>query len=275
MILPGPPVAKDVVILVLVVVEVATAGLWLRASRRAAAREREVASLEEELGSVPVRAQHAAGWALRQVVDTATRVRERGFVGGLVMAPIEELTRWASEDRAEIARVAADDGTVTVLFSDIEGSTRLNEELGDEEWVQVLGAHDRVVRQQVDRHSGHVVKSQGDGFMVVFSTPPQAVAAAVGIQKGMRSAGRRLRRTPVQVRIGIHTGTAVARDGDYFGRNVAKAARVAAVAEGGQVLVSEEAANGLDVDRLVDAGTWELKGLSGDHLLYRVPWEGR
>jgi len=268
-----PLVARDtleLLVATLVVLELVTLGALLVAVRRARGRGEEVVALRAELASVPVRAQNAAGWAMRQVMDTATRVRERGFVGGLLMAPIEDLTRWATEDRAGIAAVAAPDGSVTFLFSDIENSTSLNEELGDERWVKVLDAHDRVVRSEVDRRSGHVVKSQGDGFMIVFGSADDAVAAAVGIQRGVRSSGRQLRRTPVQVRIGIHTGTAIARDGDYFGRNVAKAARLTALAEGGQILLSDESVDTLERTKTRAVGEFELKGLTGSHRLWTV-----
>jgi len=234
-------------------------------------RERaESASLREAMVVVPHgRARQAAGLAVRTVVDTVERVRDRGLVGGLLMAPIEDLTRWAVEDRAEIVAVAAPDGTVTVLFSDIEGSTALNERLGDDAWVRLLAAHDKVVRRQVHRRRGHVVKSQGDGFMVVFGTPDAAVQAAVDIQREVGSSGRRLRRTPIRVRIGIHAGPAVARDGDWFGRNVALAARVAARAEGGQILVTDEVRDRLDGSgrALEPAGEGGLKGLDGGHRL--------
>ena len=216
-------------------------------------------------------AKQAVGLAVRTVMQTVDRVRERGLVGGLLVAPVEDFTRWVTEDRAEIVRVAAPDGTVTVLFSDIESSTELNERLGDDAWVRVLRAHDRAVRAQVAKHGGHVVKSQGDGFMVVFGSPADAVDAARRIQRAVGTEGRRLRRTPVKVRIGIHCGTAVARDGDYFGRNVAKAARVAALAEGGQILTSDEVREALADDvPLVRTGEHALKGLDGTHVLWAV-----
>ena len=241
-------------------------------------RHREIAELRAQLRArlepapVPTRVQQAAGWAVRTAFDTAGRVRDRGFVGGLLMAPIEDLTQWAFEDRAEIDAVAAPDGTVTILFSDIEDSTRLNEQLGDKGWVRVLAGHDKLVRTQVRKHRGHVVKSQGDGFMVVFGQPGDAVSAALRIQRAVGRSSSQLGRTTVRVRIGIHVGPAVARDGDYFGRNVAKAARVAAVAEGGQVLVSDEVREALESAEvkitLGPAGEHELKGLAGTHVLW-------
>lgn len=263
-------------LLVLVVLEALTLVALATTAWLLVERQREVRELRARLEPAPTQARmrQAAGWAVKTAFDTAGRVRERGFVGGLLMAPIEDLTHWAFEDRDEIDAVAAPDGTITIVFSDIEDSTRLNERLGDKGWIRVLSAHDKVVRDQVRRHHGHVVKSQGDGFMVVFGEPGNAVDAALRIQRAVSGSSRQLRRTPVRVRIGIHVGTAVARDGDYFGRNVAMAARVAAVAAGGQVLVSDEVRAGLESlgaeVPLEPAGEHELKGLSGTHRLWAV-----
>lgn len=271
-----PLMARRTWLLVLVTAEVLTLAALLVTTWLLVRRQREIRALRSRLerAPAPVRVRQAAGWAVRTAFDTADRVRERGLVGGLLMAPIEDLTQWAFEDRAEIDAVAAPDGTVTIMFSDIEDSTRLNEQLGDKGWVRLLAAHDRVVREQTRKHRGHVVKSQGDGFMLVFGDPGDAVGAARKILRDVGRASRRLRRTPVRVRIGIHVGTAVARDGDYFGRNVAKAARVAAAAEGGQVLVSDEVRAALEGSEgplpLDPAGEHELKGLTGTHVLWAV-----
>jgi adenylate cyclase len=215
----------------------------------------------------------AAGRAMKAVVGTAVRMRDQG-VGEFLASSLEDLTRWGTEDRAEIVRLAAPDGTITVFFSDIEESTTLNERLGDDEWVRVLGAHEKLVRGCVDKQDGHVVKSQGDGFMVVFPDPRSGVRAAVDVQKALADgAPRRLRRTAVKVRIGLHIGPVVSRDGDYFGRNVALAARVAAHARGGEILVSDELRAALDGAagfELSPVGEVELKGLTGVHALWQV-----
>jgi class 3 adenylate cyclase len=215
------------------------------------------------------RASQAAGWAVRRVVDTASRVRERGLLGGLVMAPIEDLTAWALADRDEIERVAAPDGTVTIMFTDIEDSTPLNEELGDAAFVRLLSSHARVVEKQVARHHGHVVKNQGDGFMMVFGSPSAAVGAAKAIQSESAATARR-RHVPVRVRVGIHEGTAIAKGGDYFGRAVAIAARVAAHAEGGQVLVTTPVVDDLQDHEVESCGEFELRGLGGVHEIWAV-----
>jgi adenylate cyclase len=161
-----------------------------------------------------------------------------------------------------------------VFFSDIEGSTALNSELGDEGWVKLLIAHDTHVRAHVERRNGHIVKSQGDGFMIVFGSPLDAVKAGVGIQRSLADLrGRRGRRMPLKVRIGIHEGTAIARDGDLFGQTVAMAARVAALARGNEILVSEPVAAALEDHprfALTETGPVELKGLPGTHVLWSV-----
>jgi class 3 adenylate cyclase len=236
--------------------------------------QRSIRDLRSRLAHVARAAPRtAAGRAMKAVVDTAARVREHG-VGGLLLSSLDDLTRWFTEDRAEIARVAAPDGTVTIFFSDIEESTAHNERLGDDAWVRVLDAHDERLRRVIARHAGHVVKSQGDGFMVVFGEPAAAASAALDVQDAfVRSVPRTLRRTPIKVRIGMHLGTAVARDGDYFGRNVALAARIAAEALGGQVLVSDDFFNALEEDAGFDfapCGAVELKGLAEPQTLWEL-----
>ncbi len=208
--------------------------------------------------------------------QTAQRVREQG-VGGMLLSSLDDFVRWSADQHSEIAQVAAEDGTVTIFFSDIEGSTALNSDLGDERWVKVLEAHDQLVDAYVEKYRGLVVKTQGDGHMVVFSTPELAVNAALDIQRALGAnwnRSRHLRRTPIRVRIGLHTGTAIERGGDYFGRNVALAARIAAQAQGGEILVSEEIAAALDEWYLfTPAESVELKGFEGEHELWHV--EGR
>jgi class 3 adenylate cyclase len=236
----------------------------LTRTRREVAQLRSAAQTREVARSIP-------GRAVRAMVETAARVREQG-VGGMLMSSLEELTRWSSEDRAGIARVAAPDGTVTILFSDIEDSTPLNERLGDAAWVRLLSAHNRLVRSCVERHDGHVVKTQGDGFMIVFGAPDEAVRAAIDIQAAVRAARLRRLRADVRIRIGVHTGRAVSRDGDYFGRNVAMTARIAAHARGGEILVSDEVRAALPTDEfdLEPLGEIELKGLADRQSLWSV-----
>ena len=256
---------------------VATGVLLVRTRRELDVARRLVEQLEADLDAAlrPPGALSPAERALRAVVGTATRVRRQG-VAGLVGSSLEDLQTWALEKRPDIRQVAAPDGTLTLLFSDIEGSTTLNARLGDRTWVKVLQAHDQLVRSSAERQRGQVVKSAGDGFMIAFRDPYSALLAARGIQRTLaRTIDPRLRLTPVRVRIGVHCGHVVSRDGDYLGRNVALAARVADLADGGEVLVTEAVRSeveGADERRMrfEEAGRVELRGLPGEHTLSRL-----
>ena len=135
----------------------------------------------------------------------------------------------------------------------------------------MLKGHNQVVRDQVAAYGGFEVKSQGDGFMVAFSSARQAVLCAIAIQKALSDHGAE----PVRVRMGLHTGEAIKDADDFFGRNVIFAARIADQAEGGEILVSSL------VKELTESGgefAFEngrevaLKGLSGTGKVYSVSW---
>jgi len=266
-------VACGVLALALVCVVV----LLVRTQRRLAASKAATLRLEADLDAAlrPPSASTPAERAVARVVRTVAGVRERG-VAGLLQASMEDLTRWAAEERSDILNIAAKDGTVTLFFSDIEDSTALNHKVGDAAWLRVLAGHDAVVRGRVEKYRGQVVKTAGDSFMVAFRDPEAACRAALGIQKDLRrNREPRLWLAPIKVRIGIHTGRVLSRDGDYFGRNVAMAARVAACAQGGEVLASSAVHEALDDDAAVvlhEGDEVELKGLPDRHVLWRVDW---
>jgi len=201
--------------------------------------------------------------AVKTMWQTANIIRKEGF-GAAVRSSIEDLADWAEVERPDLARLAPD-GNVAIMFSDIEESTALNERIGDRAWVRLIGSHDKLVRRHVKQHSGHVVKSQGDGFMIAFAQPEQAVQCSIDVQRSLRR-----RPNGIRVRIGIHMGKSVRRGDDLFGRNVAMAARVAAQADGGEILVSEVVRDAVsDEDIAFDDGRdVELKGFSGSHRLY-------
>ena len=204
--------------------------------------------------------------AVKTMWQTANIIRTEGF-GAAVRSSIEDLADWAEVERPDLARLAPD-GNVAIMFSDIEESTALNERIGDRAWVRLIGKHDKLIRRYVQSHRGHVVKSQGDGFMVAFAVPEQAVRCSVDVQEALRR-----RPNGIRVRIGIHAGKSVRRGDDLFGRNVAMAARVAAHADGGQTLVSEavrDTLGGHDDIAFDDGRDVELKGFTGKHRLYAV-----
>lgn len=197
--------------------------------------------------------------------QTANILRRDGL-GAAVRSSIEELADWAEVERPDLARLAPG-GRVAIMFSDIEDSTALNERIGDRAWVRLIGKHDKAVRRLVERHDGYVVKSQGDGFMMAFAHPGQAVRCACDIQRSLSK-----RPNDIRVRIGVHSGKSVLRGDDLFGRNVAMAARVAGQAGGGEILVSQAVHDALDDgDTAFGAGRdVELKGFSGTHRLFPV-----
>jgi len=209
--------------------------------------------------------------AVKTVWQTANLVRKEGF-GAAVRSSIEDLADWAEVERPDLARVTPD-GKVAILFSDIEESTALNERVGDRAWVRLIGEHDKQVRKLVKAHSGHVVKSQGDGFMIAFAQAEDAVRCGIDMQDALHRDAQRKRRNGIRVRIGIHAGRSVRRGDDLFGRNVAMAARVAAEDCGGEVLVCETVRKSLSdcADLEFDGGREaELKGFAGTHRLYAV-----
>lgn len=270
------PVAAVVWVLAIALVAcLAALGFCVRLLRDA---RRETERLQQTVETQLVetrnpRAVQAAGKVVTKVVEAAVRAREQG-VGRMVMASIEDFTGWAAEQRAVIGRMASPDGTVTIMFSDIEGSTALNARLGDSRWVRVLAAHDELVETYVEKYRGLIVKTQGDGHMVVFTTPELALRAAWDIQRAFGAKwnhSRELRRTPIKVRIGLHTGTAIERSGDYLGQNVAFAARVAAEADGGEILASEQVRDACaDGFGFTAAGAAELKGFDEPQPLWHV-----
>ena len=144
-------------------------------------------------------------------------------------------------------------GTVTLVFTDIEGSTRLLEELGDERYGELLAQHHRACRVAWAAHGGVEVDTAGDAFFVAFPTASGALAAARTAQEALAELGLR-------VRMGVHTGDVSVNETGYVGFEVHRAARIAAAAHGGQVVVSAAAAAATDrAERLVDLGEHGFK----------------
>jgi predicted ATPase len=154
-------------------------------------------------------------------------------------------------------------GTVTFLFTDIEASTRLLEELGDA-YVDALAEHRRLLRGAFAQHGGVEVDTQGDAFFVAFARAVDAVAAAEAGQRALDGG-------PIRVRMGVHTGEPLLTDEGYVGLDVHRAARIAAAGHGGQVLVSQTTRDLLgDSQGLRDLGDHRLKDLSAPQRLYQL-----
>jgi predicted ATPase len=153
-------------------------------------------------------------------------------------------------------------GTVTFLFTDVDGSTRLLHDLGAEAYADALAEHRRVIREACADQGGVEVDTQGDAFFFAFPTAPGALAAAAAFTEALASG-------PIRVRVGLHTGTPLLTDEGYVGDDVHRAARIAAAGHGGQVLVSASTAELLELE-LTDLGEHRFKDLADPERVYQL-----
>jgi predicted ATPase/class 3 adenylate cyclase len=166
-------------------------------------------------------------------------------------------------------------GLVTFLFTDIEGSTRLFRQLGDE-YVELLDAHDAALRTAIESHRGSVVKTEGDAFFAAFHDPSDAVLAAVTAQRELPGITAR-DGSGVRVRMGLHTGLASPRNDDYVALSVHQAARIAAAAHGGQIVASAATAEAVTVPtemQLLPLGAHRLKDFDEPLPLFQIAGPG-
>ncbi len=194
---------------------------------------------------------------------------EHGF---FLTKSVDDIARAVSATRPDLSATSAPDGTVTIAFTDIEDSTRLNAYLGDQRWLEVLRAHNEVVRVVTAEFGGTVVKGQGDGFMLAFPSARRALTCAQAIEASIEERFRDPG-SPIRVRIGLHVGETVREADDFFGHAVNYAARIASSAAGGEIVVSS-----LVHDLLAQTGEFqfgdaravELKGIEGAQTVFPV-----
>jgi class 3 adenylate cyclase len=168
------------------------------------------------------------------------------------------------------------EGTITIVFSDIESSTERATSMGDTAWMQILNKHNEIVRRNVRRGGGREVKNQGDGFMLTFPGARRALQAMIAVQRELAEMEQQDVAGSVRIRVGVHTGEVIAEGGDIFGRHVMLAARVAGHAHGGEILVSSlvrEIASARGDLQFGEPRTVELKGLEGEHVVFPLVWE--
>lgn len=215
--------------------------------------------------------QHGAKLYLDRVI--ARKLELQGILPSSdIRTSIDMVARSVERDRPDLSVHAASDGALVIMFSDIEEHTPLVERLGDDRWMVLLREHNAIVREQLTAHGGHEVKSEGDGFMVVFSDPSRALRCAMAIQSAF-AARNAAAEQALRVRIGLHAGNCVREDGDFYGRNVILASRIAGQAKGGEIMVSSplrNAVTGAEEFAFTEPRETELKGLSGAHQMYAV-----
>jgi class 3 adenylate cyclase len=204
----------------------------------------------------------------------ALKLRFQGITSTDLDTSIDTVASKALAEQPDLRTRAAPDGTVTIMFSDIEGSTEKTAALGDTKWMEVLKEHGAIIREQLKAHDGFEVKSEGDGFMLAFQSARKALQCAVAMQRAFEAHNERAE-TPVRTRMGLHTGEVIKDGDDFFGIHVNLAARVASKATGGEILASsllkELTASGGDIE-YGDPRTVEFKGIEGQHQVWPVEW---
>jgi class 3 adenylate cyclase len=238
----------------------------------------EPADREKAMGLIDDGLELARGVGMRGEAERLTQLRQehqeqRAMLG---WSALESVAQSVELVRPDLRAVAAPDGTVTIMFSDIEGSTVLTEQLGDERWLMLLHRHNAVIRRHLAAHRGFEVKSQGDGFMVAFDSARSAMRCAIAIQRDFAAYRDQSGNQVLRVRIGLHTGEVIREQEDFFGHAVVLAARIGAKANGNEILVSA-------VLRGLVAGSHEfefgetreeqLKGLRDPQRVYEVCWQ--
>jgi class 3 adenylate cyclase len=205
----------------------------------------------------------------------ALKLELQGVPSGELNRSIYAVASRVEQERPDLRAHTAPDGTVTLLFSDMEGFSAMTERLGDLRAREVIRRHNRIVRQQLAAHGGYEVELQGDGFLLAFGSARQGLLCAIAIQRALEADAAAHSDEPIRVRIGVHTGEAL-RDADkFFGKTVILSARIAAQAVGGEILISslvrELVASAGDV-RFGAAREVQLKGLSEPQRVHPVEW---
>ncbi|HYM16435.1 MAG TPA: adenylate/guanylate cyclase domain-containing protein [Dehalococcoidia bacterium] len=207
------------------------------------------------------------------LLDGDTVTPYSGDVGAVVAAMDEFLG--AGEPRISTVR-SAPGGLVTVLFTDIVGHTEMMQRLGDTKGRDVLREHERITRETLKAHGGAEVKTMGDGFMASFGSVTSAMDCAIALQRAF-AAHSEQEGEPLHVRVGINAGEPIEEDGDLFGATVILASRIAAKADGGEILIPEPVRHLLSGKSFTfsDRGEYAMKGFDDAVRLYEVRWQAR
>ncbi len=214
-----------------------------------------------------------------EVVSAETTAADGATPGdAAAMTSIDLVAAAAAEDSSPSIGDLNPGGTLTIMFSDIEESTRRGEQLGDEAWMTLLNFHNSLVRRHVERSGGVEIKAQGDGFMLAFPSARAAVLCSIEIMRALAAHARSRPTDALRIRIGMHTGEAILADGDLFGKPVVLAARIANQARGGEILVSSLVREIVESRGDLCFGATrevELKGLDGAYGLHPIDWTQR
>ncbi len=206
----------------------------------------------------------------------AEKLRAQGSSSSYdVKRTLEVVAESIDARKPDLSPHAAPDGTVTLMFSDMEGFTDMTQRLGDLAAREVIRRHNGIVRKELAAHGGYEVELQGDGFLLAFGSARAGLHCAIAIQRAFEEDARQNPEEPIRVRIGLHTGE-VLRDADkFFGRTVILAARIAAKAVGGEILVStllKQITESVGDLRFGPSREVELKGFPEPERVFQIDW---
>jgi class 3 adenylate cyclase len=173
-----------------------------------------------------------------------------------------------------LGQMSSPDGAVTLMLSDIADAGTAAERLGPERWERLLADHRVLVEQLVPHHDGTIVKFERDGFLASFTSAQAGLHAAIELQRTF-TGGDGTGEQPLAIRVGVHSGFVIANPDQLLGRNVVLAARIAAQAKAGEILVSSNLKEYTQSDPTLsfeEHGEYHFKGLHGEHLLFEVRW---
>jgi class 3 adenylate cyclase len=211
-------------------------------------------------------------WLIAQSHQSVGDARQLGATWDTLM---DTVALDVAREQPNLAMQAAPDGIVTLLFSDIEDSTGLNERLGDRRWMDALREHNAIVREGIAAYSGAEVKTIGDAFMVAFSSARRAVLCAIDLERAFAAYNREHHDAPLLIRIGLHAGEPMREGGDFFGKSVTLASRIAGQARGGEILASALVRELVEASGDITLGqvrSMQLKGFAEEHVVCDVPW---
>jgi class 3 adenylate cyclase len=174
-----------------------------------------------------------------------------------------------------ISRLSSPDGSVTLMLSDIGDAGALESQLGPGRWAELVRDHHLLVERLLVHHDGRIVRVERDGFLASFNSAHGGLHAALELQRTFSGAEADGGPSALALRIGLHSGYVIADSDELLGRNVVLAARIAAQAEGGEILVSSTLKQYTESDpsfQFEPRGEHHFKGLLGEHLVYAVPW---
>jgi class 3 adenylate cyclase len=245
--------------------------VWGTALQAAGQRSQALEKLDRAL-EIYRRIGASAQWLERALT---VKMRAQGSESSNVKASIAIVAASVEAKRPSMSLAAGADGSVTLMFSDMHDYTGLMERLGDRKALDVVEAHNAIVRTHCEAHGGFEVELRGDGFLVAFPTPQSGVRCGIALQQAFAEYSRAHPEQPIAVRIGLHTGEAI-RDADkFFGRTVIHAFRIADLAQSEEILVSGDVRSALSARsgfRFADERSVTLKGFSGEHPVARVEW---